>query len=69
MFIANFKQAFVCWEIHFETIWIYACFQYSAQFHAAKMVFNTAKRHNQMFLKISPYTRLKTMLEIQLFMY
>ena len=48
--IANFRQAFVSWGIHFESIWIYAYFQYSTWLiHAANVVFNTAKR-----LKVAP---------------
>ena len=62
-------------KIHFESIQISACFKCSMWFHVANVVFNTANRRNrkhllnQMFLKISPYTNLKAMIETQLFMY
>ena len=52
----------LCWEIHFESIWVYASFKYSTWFHVANVVFNTANRRNkkhllnQMFLKISQCT-------------
>ena len=64
----------LCWQIHFKSIWIYACFKYSTWFHAANVVFDTANRRNrkdllnQMFLKISPCTKLKAMI-YSLFMY
>ena len=40
VFLANLKEWFVFWETDFETIWIYACFQYTT-YHAANVVFNT----------------------------